>query len=79
VPPWTATVVGLESSARLPPFAGSCVRRCEPTDSGNGQAVRIPDEFRFNTDRVGARRQGEAVVLEPLKPATWPAGFFDAI
>jgi virulence-associated protein VagC len=48
-------------------------------ETTNGQAVQIPDEFRFQTDRVGVRRQGDAVVLEPLKPATWPDGFFDAI
>jgi virulence-associated protein VagC len=48
-------------------------------ETDSGQAVQIPDEFRFQTDRVGVRRQGDAVVLEPLKPATWPEGFFDAI
>jgi antitoxin VapB len=43
------------------------------------QAVKLPDEFRFEGDAVTIRREGEAVILEPLKPATWPAQFFDRI
>jgi hypothetical protein len=48
-------------------------------ETTDGQAVQIPDEFRFQTDRVGVRRLGDAIILEPLKPVTWPEGFFDAI
>jgi virulence-associated protein VagC len=43
------------------------------------QAVKLPEGFQFEGDVVSIRRQGEAVILEPVKPATWPAGFFDAI
>ena len=32
---------------------------------GNSQAVRIPKEFRFNTDRVIVTRVGHALVLTP--------------
>jgi virulence-associated protein VagC len=41
--------------------------------------VRLPDEFRFASDTVSIRRQGEAVILEPIKASNWPDGFFDAI
>ena len=43
------------------------------------QSVRLPIEFRFEGESVSIRRQGEAVLLEPLKPKTWPEGFFEAI
>jgi antitoxin VapB len=34
--------------------------------NGNSQAVRLPQEFRFQGDRVRIRREGDAVVLEPM-------------
>ena len=34
--------------------------------SGRSQAVRLPKEFRFDTDRVIIRREGRHVVLSPL-------------
>ncbi len=34
--------------------------------SGRSQAVRLPKEFRFDTDEVRIRRRGNAVILEPL-------------
>ncbi len=43
------------------------------------QAVRLPEEFRFASATVSIRKDGQAVVLEPLKTATWPADFFEAI
>jgi antitoxin VapB len=43
------------------------------------QAVRLPDEFRFAEDTVSVRREGDAVILEPVKSNTWPAGFFETI
>lgn len=38
--------------------------------SGRSQAVRLPKEFRFETDEVSIRRHGQTVVLEPL-PQDW--------
>ena len=32
------------------------------------QAVTLPDEFQFEGDTVSIRREGEAVILEPVKP-----------
>jgi antitoxin VapB len=34
--------------------------------SGRSQAVRLPKEFRFETDTVHIRRHGRAVILEPI-------------
>lgn len=34
--------------------------------SGRSQAVRIPKEFRFDTEKVRIRRHGNAIILEPL-------------
>ncbi|MDO3433352.1 type II toxin-antitoxin system VapB family antitoxin [Rhizobium sp. CBN3] len=34
--------------------------------SGRSQAVRLPKEFRFDGDTVAIRRQGRAVILEPI-------------
>ena len=43
------------------------------------QAVKLPEGFHFEGDTVSIRREGEAVILEPVKPASWPVGFFDRI
>lgn len=34
--------------------------------NGNSQAVRLPQEFRFQGDQVRIRKEGNAVVLEPI-------------
>lgn len=34
--------------------------------TGRSQAVRLPKAFRFDTDHVRIRRQGQAVILEPV-------------
>ncbi len=38
--------------------------------SGRSQAVRLPKAFRFEQDEVRIRRQGQAVILEPI-PTDW--------
>ena len=43
------------------------------------QAVRLPDEFRFSEATVSVRKEGEAVILEPVKSNTWPADSLEAI
>ena len=44
--------------------------------SGRSQAVRLPKVFRIEQDEVRIRRQGAAVILEPM-PTGW--GWLDAI
>jgi antitoxin VapB len=41
--------------------------------NGRSQAVRLPQEFRFEGDRVRIRRVASGVLLEPFIPdtATW--------
>ena len=34
--------------------------------SGRSQAVRLPKDFRFETDTVQIRRHGTVVILEPV-------------
>jgi len=55
------------------------MKTVEIFNTSSGQAVPLPDEFRFETPTVSIRRDGDAVILEPVKPSQWPAGFFDAI
>jgi hypothetical protein len=43
------------------------------------QLVKLPEEFHLEGNTVAIRRQGDAIVLEAMKPATWPPGFFDRI
>jgi hypothetical protein len=43
------------------------------------QLVKLPDEFQLEGDMVSIRRQGESLVLEPIKSSQWPPGFFDRI
>jgi len=44
--------------------------------SGRSQAVRLPKEFRFQTEEVRIRRHGNAVILEPIS-TDW--GWLDAL
>jgi virulence-associated protein VagC len=47
--------------------------------TGGSQAVRLPKEFRFEGEFVQIRREGNAVVLEPVQKRAWPKGFFESI
>ena len=44
--------------------------------NGRSQAVRLPKEFRFEGEEVSIRREGEAIILEPLGPRIWPKGYW---
>ncbi len=50
------------------------MKTAEVMETSKGQVVQLPDEFRFRTNRVWIRRQGDGVLLEPIKPAQWPEG-----
>jgi antitoxin VapB len=43
--------------------------------NGRSQAVRLPKEFRFESDEVIVRKMGDSVILSPSEPG-WDA-FFD--
>jgi antitoxin VapB len=55
------------------------MKTIEIVETGNGQSVPLPEEFRFETKTVSIRRQGDAVILEPIGPSQWPKDFFDDI
>jgi virulence-associated protein VagC len=44
--------------------------------NGRSQAVRLPKEFRFEGEEVAIRREGESVILEPLRRRSWPRGYW---
>jgi antitoxin VapB len=44
--------------------------------TGRSQAVRLPKEFRFETDTVLVHRQGRAVVIAPVHE--WPEGYVES-
>ena len=44
--------------------------------NGRSQAVRLPRAFRFEGDEVTVRREGDAVILEPLRKTNWPRGYW---
>ena len=44
--------------------------------TGRSQAVRLPKEFRFSEDVVSIRKDGRAVILEPLDE--WPEGYWES-
>lgn len=46
---------------------------------GDRQAVALPDEFRLTEATVSIRKEGKAIILEPVKGDTWPPGFFESI
>jgi antitoxin VapB len=51
----------------------------EIVDTANGQLVKLPEEFRFHTTTISIRRQGNAIILEPVKATALPEGFFEKI
>lgn len=51
-------------------------RRARLFWNGRSQAVRLPKEFRFAGDVVEIRREGSAVILEPVAEAQWPKDYW---
>jgi antitoxin VapB len=51
-------------------------QRAELFQSRGSQAVRLPQEFRFEGEEVLISRQGNRVILEPVK-RTWSRRFLD--
>jgi antitoxin VapB len=47
--------------------------------NGRSQAVRLPLAFRFEGEEVSVRREGDAVILEPVRARGWPRGYFDKL
>ena len=47
--------------------------------NGRSQAVRLPRDFRFEGKEVAIRKEGDAVILEPVGKSKWPAGYWQRI
>jgi len=72
-----SNVVGCRQSGKQLTFTK--METAKVIQEGDCQTVRLPKGFHIATATVGIRHDGEAIVLEPLKPKAWPAGFFEAI
>ncbi len=59
---------------------GGGARHAKVFWTGRSQAVRLPKEMRFSTPEVTIRREGQAVILEPLEVKRdakgWPLDFW---
>lgn len=44
--------------------------------NGRSQAVRLPKEFRLPGEEVLIRKEGNAVILEPIEKSAWPRGYW---
>jgi antitoxin VapB len=53
--------------------------RAKLFQNGRSQAVRLPKEFRFKGREVSVRREGDAVILEPIKQQAWPRGYWERL
>ena len=62
---------GVEEEAG--PFAGAQpVARAKVFRHGGSQAVRLPKAFRFEGEEVSIRREGDRVILEPVRAPDIP-------
>ena len=43
--------------------------------NGRSQAVRLPKEYRFDTDEVFVCREGNRIILSPKPSVTWESFF----
>ena len=55
------------------------VARAKLFKNGRSQAVRLPKEFRFPGDEVTLRRDGDAVIMEPVRKRAWPRGYWQRL
>jgi antitoxin VapB len=45
---------------------------------GRSQVVRLSKAFRFDGDEVEIRREGDRVLLEPVRRRSWPPGYWES-
>jgi len=55
------------------------MKTVEIVETATGQAIHLPEEFRFPGRTVSIRRDGDSVVLQATKPNQWPKHFFENI
>ena len=54
-------------------------QRAKLFKNGRSQAVRLPKGFRFDGDEVEIRKEGDAVILEPVKRPKLSRGYWKRI
>lgn len=47
--------------------------------NGRSQAVRLPKEFRFEGSEVAIHKEGDRIILEPIRKRKWPKGYWEKI
>ncbi len=47
--------------------------------NGRSQAVRLPKEYRFEGAEVEIHREGDRVILEPVRKRGWPKGYWERL
>jgi virulence-associated protein VagC len=55
------------------------LKSLEVIETSTGQEIHLPTEYRIAATAVTVRWQGDALVLEPVRPDAWPADFFNRI
>ena len=65
--------------ARTAELQGTPSARAKLFTNGRSQAVRLPKQFRFQGTEVAIRKEGKAVVLEPVAKRQWPAGYWQRV
>ncbi len=65
--------------ARAPSSGTTPIARAKLFTNGRSQAVRLPREYRFEGKEVAIRREGQAVILEPVGKQPWPDGYWHRI
>ncbi len=69
----------LPAQALRPPKSFATHMTTQTFFEGDSQLVRLPAGFQFAAGEIEIRREGDAVILEPIRPSTWSAGFFESI
>jgi virulence-associated protein VagC len=70
----TAEIDSMATSEHSTTTAG--VVRAKLFQNGRSQAVRLPRAFRFEGSEVSVRREGDAVILEPVRKRAWPRRYW---
>jgi antitoxin VapB len=52
------------------------MRTARLSRNGRSQAVRLPKELQFEGEELSIRREGDEVILDPLRPRAWPKGYW---
>lgn len=75
-PPWYILIDIMAAMPRKPLSQETPPARAKLFQNGRSQAVRLPKAFRFEGEEVTVRREGDAVILEPVRKRGWPKEYW---